>query len=161
MLYVVQSIIDAVTHNSWYLEGDLWSEDELVALKQSPARVHEHQVGDAINEVHHSLFHILRCFSTFNCIVKHHTEGLQEVYSSMHLIYSMLPGEETLIILLIVQCQPCAVCEISPHQNTAHRFVPMVGNLVTLFCNEKTQSLQEQTLYVSLSTNSYLEWELV
>ena len=95
MLYVVQSIIDAVTDNSSYLEGDLWSEDELVALKQSPGRVHEHQVGDAINKVYHSLFHILRFFGTFNCIVEHHTEGLQEVYSSVHSIYSMLPGEKT------------------------------------------------------------------
>lgn len=89
-----------ITDNSSYLEGDLWSEDELVALKQSPGRIHEHQVGDAINEVHHSLFHILRFFGTFNCIVEHHTEGLQEVDSTVHSIYSMLPGEKTLIILI-------------------------------------------------------------
>lgn len=66
-----------------YLEGDLRSEDKLVTLKQSPGCVHEHQVGDAVNEVHHPLFHTLRCFCTFDCIVEHHTECLQEVYSTM------------------------------------------------------------------------------
>ena len=95
-----------ITDNSSYLEGDLWSEDELVTLKQSPGRIHEHQVGDAINEVHHSLFHILRFFGTFNCIVEHHTEGLQEVYSTVHSVYSYQEKKHC----SIVQYQPCAIC---------------------------------------------------
>ena len=62
-----------------YLECDLWGEDELVTLKQSPGGVHEHKVSDAVDEVLHPLFHIVGLLCTLYCIVEHHTEGLQKV----------------------------------------------------------------------------------
>ena len=62
-----------------YLEGDLRCEDELVPLEQSPGGIHEHGVGDAVDEVQHTLFDLLRGFSSLDGLVEHHTECLKGV----------------------------------------------------------------------------------
>ena len=43
---------------SWYLEGDLGGEDELVPLEESSGGVHEHRIGDAVYQVLHPLLDI-------------------------------------------------------------------------------------------------------
>ena len=61
-----------------HLKGDLRCEDELVCLKQASSGVHEHRVGDAVDQILNSLLHIVRLGSSVNCIVEHYTECLHE-----------------------------------------------------------------------------------
>lgn len=60
-----------------HLESNLRHECKLVPLKEAPAGVHEHRIGDAIFEVFYSLLDIFRWHSPLNGIMEHYIEGLQ------------------------------------------------------------------------------------
>ncbi len=59
-----------------HLEGDLRGESELVTLKQPSGGVHEHRVRDAVDQVGHSLLHVLGGLGTLNGLVEHNTKCL-------------------------------------------------------------------------------------
>ena len=64
------------TKQQAYLECELGSEGELVALEQPSGGVHEHGVGDAVNQVEHASLDLLGRFCTIYGLVEHHAECL-------------------------------------------------------------------------------------
>jgi len=57
-------------------ERHLSGEDELVALKEAACRVDEDRVRDAVNQVDHSLLHLLSWLGSVNRLLEHHAERL-------------------------------------------------------------------------------------
>ena len=63
-----------------YLEAHLYSENEFVLLKQTPGGVNKHRVGDTVYEVIDTGLHFFCRLSTIYSFLKHHTEGLKNIY---------------------------------------------------------------------------------
>ncbi len=59
-----------------YLECHLGNKSKFVPLKHASVGEHIHRVGDAIDQVDHTLLHLFGRFSLVYSFLKHHSEGL-------------------------------------------------------------------------------------